>query len=360
MNLRLLFAILVAVACCGCDAEPTAPTTTSQQSIDATETPISGSTPTRPSSAGDNNPSRESIDAHLNDDQQPYVSFPAAGVKVVRPDGFDDAENFHGFQQPRTQSSVLIATIPGPYSETTREFTAEQLEKRGMTLLAKEAVEIDGDAGVLLSVLQNAYGTMFSKWILAFGNANETRMVTATFPVSEEANLSSELKSVLLSTQIDDTVTPTPGANVGFSIATSEKLKLTNVSSIGKLLAYTKDGIIPAKSPTDPLFIAAPSLSKIPIDNMRQFAVERLFQIANTKISSVTSNNEITIDGLEGYELVAIGEHSDSATPLRVYQVILYDDGSYILMQGLVRANDADQYLPEFKRLARSLARHPE
>ncbi|MEK6246587.1 MAG: hypothetical protein N2C12_00310, partial [Planctomycetales bacterium] len=252
MNLRLLFAILVAVAGCGCNAKPTAPTTTSQQSNSATKPPVSGSSRTRPSSTSDSNPSRENIDAHLKDDQQPYVSFPATGVRVVRPDGFDDAETFHGFQQPRTQSSVMITMIPGPFAETTRGFAAEQLKKSGMTLLAKEAVKIDGDAGVLLSVSQNAYGTEFSKWILAFGNENETRIVTATFPESEEANLSSHLKSVVLSTRIDDTVAPTPGADVGFVIAASQKLKLTDVSSIGKMLMYTKDGVIPAKSPTDP------------------------------------------------------------------------------------------------------------
>jgi len=88
--------------------------------------------------------------------------------------------------------------------------------------------------------------------------------------------------------------------------------------------------------------------------------VQRLFQTALTKISSVTSNNKITIDRLDGYEIVADAEDADSGTPLTVYQVILYDDGSYILMQGLVGTNLADEYLPEFKRLARSLKRKPK
>jgi hypothetical protein len=349
---RLLYVIPFVVACFGCDANPTAPATASHETNESTK-PSSGSAPASPSPTID---IRESMDVNLNSGQQQYVSFPAVGVKLLRPNGFDDAENFHGFQQPSTQSSVMVLMIPGPYSETTRGFTADQLRTRGMTLQSKENVNIDGNPAVLLSVTQNAYGQKFAKWILAFGNENETKMVTATFPKSEEANLSNEMKAVVLGAKPDDTPAPSPGTNVGFAIAASPKLKLTR--GIGKMLAYTKDGSIPAKSPDDPLFVAAPSLSKVPIENKRQFAVQRLLQTANTKISSVISNKEITIDGLDGYEILADGKDADSGNPLKVYQVVLYDDQSYFLMQGLVGADLADEYLPEFKTMARSLSRN--
>lgn len=358
MNRRLLFVMLIAALCCGCEAEPNPPVTTSRGTYDSTKEATSPSSPASPSPAIGSNHSPEHIDTNLSDEQQQYVSFPAAGVKLVRPSGFDDAENFHGFQQPSTQSSVMVMMIPGPFSETTRGFTAEQLKTRGMTLRSKANIAIDGNAGVLLSVTQNAYGTEFAKWIVAFGNENETTLVTATFPKSEETNLSNQLKAVVLSTKIDDAPAPPPGADVGIAIVPSANLKITR--GVGKMLVYTKDGTIPAKSPEDPLFIAAPSLSNVPIDNKRKFAVQRLFQTAHTKIGSVTSNNEITIDGLDGYEILAEGEDADSGTPLRIYQVVLYDDGSYILMQGLVGANVANHYLPEFKTMARSLTRNSQ
>lgn len=358
MNQRLLHAILIVVACSGCGADPSPTKTNSHKTKDATAPPASASSQASPSPTFDSSSSHDSTDTDPTDDQRQYVSFPAAGVKLVRPSGFDDAENFHGFQQPSTQSSVMVVLIPGPFAETTRGFTAEQLITRGMTLRSKENVGIDGHAGVLLSVTQNAYGTEFAKWILTFGDENETRLVTATFPKSDEATLSNPLKSVVLGTKIDDTPPPAPGADVGFAIVAPAKLKLTR--GIGRMLLYTKDGTIPAKSPEDPLFIAAPSLSAVPMDDKRQFAVRRLFQTAHTKISSLSSNDEITIDGLEGYEIVADGENADSGNPLKVYQVVLYDDGSYILMQGLVGANVADEYLPEFKKMARSLTRNPQ
>ncbi len=64
-----------------------------------------------------------------------------------------------------------------------------------------------------------------------------------------------------------------------------------------------------------------------------------------------------TIDGLDGYELLANAEDSGSGTPLAVYQVILFDDNSYLLMQGIVGAKTKTKYLPEFKAMARSLKR---
>lgn len=302
-------------------------------------------------------PSQDQTDTRSSLIQPQYVRFSSAGVKLVQPQGFDDAENFHGFQQSSTQSSIMVLKIPGPFSETTRGFTAAQLQTRGITLRSQEPVSIDGYSGILLNVTQTAYGTEFAKWILVFGDADATRMVTATFPQSRAATLASPLKATVLSTRIDDTLTLTAEADTTFACLTSAKLKLT--SRMGKALLYTQDGTIPAKSPVAPLFIAAPSLAPVPPPNQRQFAVQRLFQTEHTKISSATDKREITIDGLNGYEILAEGEDFDSGTPLRIYQVILYDDKSYILMQGIVGATIADQYLPEFKSMARSLTRPP-
>lgn len=355
MNRPRVVLILIVAFSYGCHGDPSPSPTTSQLADHTTKRPSVPSSPANPSRLPSNNGSRQDIDTDLGDEQKQYVSFPAVGVKLVRPSGFDDAENFHGFQQSTTQASVMVVMIPGPFSEVTSGFNAGQLKKNGMTLHSKDNVEIDGKSGVLLGVTQNAYGTDFAKWILAIGNETQTSMVTATFPQTEGANLSEEMKAVVLSTKIDDTSATTTSADVGFAIAPSPKLKV--VRGIGKMLIYTTDGTIPAKSRKDALFIAARSFSTVSVDDTRQFAVKRLFQTAHTKIGAVSYNNEITIDGLDGYEILAEGEDADSGTPLKVYQVLLYDDGSYILIQGLAGANVADDYLPEFKAMAQSLTR---
>lgn len=351
MNRQLLFVIVSVVLSSGCEVKPPPPSTSSHNAANQL---ASGASPASPSEQPAGNGNREQQGVNPSEQQQ-YVSFPGAGIQLIRPQGFDDAERFYGFQQPNTQASVMAVMIPGPFAEVTRGFTAEQLQPRGMTLRSKDNVVIEGKAAVLLSVTQSALGKDFGKWILAFGDETKTIMVTATYPQSEEAKLADELKAVVLGTRFDNTPPPAPGADLGFAITASSKLKPTR--SIGKILLYTKDGVTPAKSPEDPIFIAAPSVAKVPIDNKRQFAMNRLFQTVNTKVGSVTSNSEITVDGLDGYEILADAENADNGTPLRIYQVVLYEDGSYILMQGLVGADAADEYLPEFRRMAHSLSR---
>jgi hypothetical protein len=287
--------------------------------------------------------------------QQRYVSFPAAGVKLLQPLGFDVADRFDGFGQASTTSSVMVVTIPANLKTVTSGFNAAKLQSRGMKLLSKENVKVDGRQGILLKVSQTAYGIEFIKWMLAVGTDTDTKIVTATFPQEREAKLSSPLKTSLLSVKIDETAAHTIGSSAGYTLTASNKLKLTR--EFGKTLLYTKDGVVPAKSVADPLFVVSPSFSQVEIDNRQQFALQRLSQTTNTKIGKVTATNPIEIDGSSGYEIIAQAQDSSSGTPLVVYQVMLFEANSYFLMQGLVGEQLSDEYLPVFQSMARSFKR---
>lgn len=341
MSQKFLTLILILFGSCGCESHTNNAKTTDNVNSAHSETDKTANQETE--TAGITNP-------QSNEEQ--YVSFPAAGIKLIRPVGFADAEKFHGFQQESTQSSVMVVQIPGPFSKVTEGFTAEQLQSHGIKLDSKENIQIVKITALLLGVTQTVHGIEYAKWILAFGNDKETKMVTATFPKVETDKLSALLKSVVLSARPDSTKPPTPDTDVDFTIIASEKLKLTQ--GIGKMLVYTKDGVIPMKSPKDPLFIAAPSLSKVQTQNKQQFALQRLKNTASTNIKTVTATNEIVIDGLKGYEFIADAEDKKSGIPLIVYQVILFDDGTYILLQGMVGTKSSTEFLPEFKKMAHS------
>lgn len=287
-----------------------------------------------------------------SDRQAQYTSFATAGIKLIKPDGFEAAENFDGFQQASTQSSIMAITLPGPFSKATSGFNTAQLKARGMTLKSRENVSIDGRKGILINLTQTAYGIEFAKWIVAFGTEKETKIVTATFPTANAIKLSPILKSVVLTAKNDTTPPPILGSDVGFKIVASPKVKLTRV--IGKMLMYTKDGTIPSKSPTDPLFVVARSFSQVDIGDKKEFATQRLSGTTSIKIDSVTTTDPISIDGLDGYEIVADAKDTDSGTPMTVYQVMLFDNKSYILIQGIVGTKIRDEYLPDFKAMARS------
>ncbi|MBA4076104.1 MAG: hypothetical protein C0508_13760, partial [Cyanobacteria bacterium PR.023] len=115
-------------------------------------------------------------------------------VSINKTDNFSAAPNFSGFIDKATQSSIMVTEMPSPFEATTAGFNEEGLASRSMKLASKEAVTVGDYPGILCSVKQTAYGTDFSKWILAFGDKDRTIVVTASFPDSEAEKLSASLK----------------------------------------------------------------------------------------------------------------------------------------------------------------------
>ena len=292
--------------------------------------------------------------AHDKATERPLVAIEGTGLSLQQPQGFERAEAFHGFQQESTGSSVMVTIIPGPFAEVTKGFTKETLATRGIGLLSKRDVRIANQAGLLLNLSQNAYGQEFQKWISVTGDETKTQVVTATFPTSKSGELSEAMRAVVLSATPLSTTGDTP--SLPFEIGTVEGLvNVKRFAAMGKMVAFTKDGRIPAAQPTDPLFIVAPSLGDVPIDDQRTFAERRLNQTAHTKIDSIERVSDISIDRIKGIEIEAIGRDQKSENELMVYQVMLFPkEGGYILMTGLVGNSERDDYLPKFKSLART------
>jgi hypothetical protein len=268
------------------------------------------------------------------------------------------ADSFDGFADPGTQSSVMAVDLPGPYAKTTAGFTQEHMQARGWTLRSREDMTVDGLPGILVHFEQPLGGQAFLKWCLAFGDDRRTILVTAAFPRTQAQELCARLKSAVLSTRLDGA--PDPQASLPFTVAASPKLKPAPGPT--RTLTYTRGGVTPVKSPKDPMFIVVPALGEFVIEDKIEFAEQLLRETAPTKVKglSVKSTSAITIDGRCGYESLAEAQDAESAAPLAVYQVILFDGDSYLLMMlGRVGAELRDEYLPEFKAMALSLKRKP-
>lgn len=251
----------------------------------------------------------------------------------------------------------MVTRIPGPYAELTRGFDAAPMKEQGMTLRQKQNIKMGNLPGMLLRLSQQAFGTNYEKWIAVFGNAEQTFMVTATYPETGAKQFSAPLKAVVLSARSVGSKPDAIAESLPFTLTPSAKLK--PASGIGKMLLYTRDGTVQQRSPQDPLFIAAPSLGKVPVADRREYAQNRLSQTAQTKVGKTLSHEPTEINGLEGFETVAEAQDARSETPLALYQVMLFDEEGYILMQGMVGASMREEYLPEFKAMARSLKQKP-
>jgi hypothetical protein len=281
------------------------------------------------------------------------VVFPEVGLAIPQPDGFTKAKSFYGFEQAATNSSIVLTKIPGPYSQVTGGFNKAGLATRGISLLSKQNVKIENQSGLLLNVAQSAYGQKFLKWILVFGDEQNTRIVTATFPNKNANQLGAQLKKVVLAAALRTASAPAV-SSLPFTIAAVEGLlPVESATGVGKVAAFTKDGKIPTAAPTDPLFIVAPSLGAVPVPDQKSFANRRLSGYPQLEITTIESTNEVSIDNLTGWEIVANGRDRQTKAPVTIYQLVLYpQQGGYVLMTGIVGDKQAQLYLPKFKAMA--------
>lgn len=290
------------------------------------------------------------------DEQTEYTRVPLPGtvLSLLKPKGFENATAFHGFQQESTGASILVSVIPGPYSEVTKGFVASKLAEQGIEIFSRDDTKIANQQALLLYVSQQAYGQQYYKWVAVFGNETQTQLVLASFPAGEGERLRDSMREVVMTATLTEETLTAP--TLPFSLGQVEGLKLvSNIAGVGKMMLFTKDGTMPIASPSDPYFIAAPSLGQINIEERQEFAVERLKNSANTVISKVGDISDIRIDGQGGIQIEATGRDRKSETALRLYQVMLFPQtGGYILMHGAVGLKNIKFDYSKFRTLAKT------
>lgn len=281
--------------------------------------------------------------------------FPAVGLALSPPPGFVLATAFHGFQQPSTGASMMLTSVPAAFSIFQENLSPSTLKAKGLRAVSKTTVRIENQPGILLKVRQTAYGQEVLKWILIFGSEARTYTVTATVPEAYSATLGEMLKRSVLSVSTVE-VSPQQAQELPFTLTPAQGLlPVSEIRSMGKVMAFTQDGSLHTASPDLPFLIVAPSLGAVPVLDYKSYALKRLRQTSQTHITAVESVMSITIDGLNGYEVTAKGTDIGSGKALKIYQAMLFlRNGGYIIMTGLVGQALAPLYLPKFKATART------
>ncbi len=291
-------------------------------------------------------------------------------ISLIPPRDFKVAKNFSGFEYPKAEASIMVSVLPGGIQKLIVSMTDDRAKAKGMTVLSRQRIEVDGKQGLLLNLAQDAGGHPFRKWMLVFGDTSKTALLLATFPKEKEGLLSRAMKDSLLTAKtgargeaaaqdIEDDgeagAAAKPIEGVPFKITPAAPLKLAEV--INKTVMLTRGGTYPIAEPGDPLFIAGGALSTVTPTDRKKYALARLKATATVKEIEVTTVSEIKINGLPGFEIVAKAKHDPSGTPLLLYQVMLFTADSYYLMQGMGLLNADPGFLGPFKKTAQSFKR---
>ncbi len=270
---------------------------------------------------------------------------------LIPPSGFVVATTFSGFQNAETGASIMINEIPAPYQSIEEGFTADALKARGMTLVSKQVIDFNGSKATSINVTQPANGITYVKQMLIFGDSLTTVLVNGIYPEASK-EIESKIKDALLSTVYDASQNENPLDAATFTIDIKDTdFKLIKYMS-GSLL-YSTDGKIPTEKPT---IVVGNSIAKVSPSNQKKYSEERLKKLPRGEQSIVKEINEVTIDNLNGYEIVANGKTKDNKDEL-VYQVMLFtENGDYYLFVGQTK-EEFDNYLERFKKIAKTFKR---
>lgn len=279
------------------------------------------------------------------------VPVPGTSVSLSPPSGFVPADRFPGFMKESTGSSIMVSEIPGPYAEVTAGFSDKrQMQARGMTLLGSSSAKVDGQKAMLLEVEQSAYGTLFRKWMLAIKRPGGTALIVASFPKAE-AEQGEELRAAILAAAFGKPNDPADA--LAFVATPAAPFQVAKV--MGQNMILSPGGRFPLKDENAPFMVLGLSASEdLAISDHEAFAERRVYNTATVRNITVGQTSSITIGHLSGYATTANGVGEDAATPLTIYQVLLFDKSGYSVIQGVTPTTQKDKYIPIFEQIAKT------
>lgn len=284
--------------------------------------------------------------------RQPQI-VPGTRVSLVPPEGFVLADRFTGYVCESDRASIIVTEIPGDFFELAANFTnPTELEKKDLLWLNTERVTVDLHHAFLIKAQQTVYDVDFIKWILLLGNESESLILMATIPKHLELDYLETLKQSLLTTHWDRKRSSPLNNDLAFKIDEYGDLKLAK--QVTNALLYTKNGVFPALSIDDPIFVVVPSVIQQFIDP-EPFAQKRILGIENITQLEIKKSQKVVINNLKGHEIIASGIETRSQKPITIYQIILFDTNDYYyIIQGQIGKSNHQKYLPLFKMMAHS------
>lgn len=277
---------------------------------------------------------------------------PGTRVCLEAPPGHEPGQGFDGYQWPATGSSLFILEFPAPQSEMAKAFAVPGPVGDGMTVLHSKSVRACGGQAQLVQLSQTASGTLFHKWILICGDEHTTILLNAVYPASAEDQLSEPFRAALLSAVWDSSLVIDPLAKLDWSIEPPPQLELAHET--GGMLMYTQVGVVEQEDAGAPVFVIAPSMGTVAIEDLRASAEAGVHRLAETHSLEITSSRATTIASFDAWEIVGQARDSKSDRPLAIYQMMIVRGDGYILIVGIVDAYAAPDWLERFRTAASS------
>ena len=131
-----------------------------------------------------------------NEATSDYVKVPSVEAYFKPAKGMVPSQRFDGFEAPERNVEVILALIRSPFDGIAPNFTKDTLKTRGVELLSRSEVTINGRRGILVKALHPDAQVNWGKWILVLENGDATLVANGVF-VSGDGDASVEVESML-------------------------------------------------------------------------------------------------------------------------------------------------------------------
>lgn len=279
--------------------------------------------------------------------------FPSAGLSVYHPEGLKRAKKHSGFEA--RGATVFVLTNPFSMEGTTSSIIGEEVNSQRSGVLFTKTIEVDGMTGVFYASGEElASGAKIVHLTSAFGNDQFSWIIKGMLTPDGEEQFGEQILKSVLNARISDKPRLPPGEDVDFTIQPN-RLELTD-GFIDKVV-FTKGGVFPLHSVLEPVFQASSMAFRISEKDRRDFSTTMISPSPAYKIELISTTTAVTIDGLDGFEHVAIGLDQVSEEPLQIYSTVLFGEKGGYVMHAWVSSQNPENYIPDFRSLARSFKR---
>ena len=277
---------------------------------------------------------------------------PGTSVILAPPTGFVITDRFPGFVNESTGASIIISEIPGTYDEVIAGLSnPKSMRTQGIKLLSKAPNKVDGHKAMLFHAEQSVNGTLFKKWLLAVDRSGATTIIMATYPKAENKQQAEILKAAILAASFGKPNDPFDALK--FTVKPVSPFQIAKIT--GQNMVLTPEGHFPLKNEETPFMILELSASENPaMSDQKTFAELHLSKIAAVTKISVNQSIPVKIGDLSGYVTMAKGEGKDAATPLTIYQVLLFATSGYYVILGVTPSAKESTYLPIFEKIVKT------
>jgi hypothetical protein len=275
----------------------------------------------------------------------PRIVVPGSRVSFGGLEGFTPIPRFPGIRSDDDSASIHLMTVPVDVVTMLSGMTNERMAQSGMEVVAREPIELLGQATELIEVRMTADGTTVGKWILHVSDGASTHGVTATWLIEDEATWRAPLRAALLGIELESEVR---ALALDFDLGTSAKLVIDPRGTAGSLMFAAADPEL-AEGPDRPFLVAGPSIKPVPIRDRVRFAVGRVRNMPG--VSRLEAEPvERTLDGLAAVDIAGTFTDRDTGEVRHVLACVVFEPSDmYTVIAGFAGPEHADEYLPEFR-----------